>query len=458
MEGRWAGKSRSVCVVATTLTAAALALPASAGAVVEPEVIPGANAPGPEEYDQVYVSKFGPSDAGRVLVLMPGTSGGAGDFTLLAEDLVAEVPDLQVWSVDRREQALEDTSMFEAVVDGTATPQEAFDYYLGWILTPLMPHYQPLSMSDYRFTERWGLRVALRDVREVVKQAREVGDQVFLGGHSLGASAAVAYAAWSFNGRPGYRDLDGLVLMDGGLLGTFNGFNVEQAEAELVGLRDNQWADLLGVGLPWASGAFAESGALFALDDPTGESVIQDFPLLPSVFKPADDVTNRAMLGYAFDGTTSPAALSLIHVRAGELGPLPEPRDWQDGEVTPIQRLAETFGQEPANGIEWYFPRRLTIDVNGADKLRHNAVAQLLHLPLTHGADIDLPVMALQTDLTDGNVLKGARELIRTSRAPTSKSVLINAEDSMSHLDPLTAAPEHNPLVLELGGFLDGAE
>jgi hypothetical protein len=66
--------------------------------------------------------------------------------------------------------------------------------------------------------------------------------------------------------------------------------------------------------------------------------------------------------------------------------------------------------------------------------------------------------MALQTDLTDGNVLKGARELIRTSRAPKSKSVLINAEDSMSHLDPLTAAPEHNPLVLELGGFLDGAE
>ena len=122
-----------VAVAAVAAIAAPLAL---GGELPEPEVVPGANAPGPPEYDQVYVSKFGPTDAERVLVLMPGTSGGAGDFTLLAQDLVSEVPDLQVWAVDRRSQALEDTSKFDEVVAGTATPQEALDYYLGWILNP----------------------------------------------------------------------------------------------------------------------------------------------------------------------------------------------------------------------------------------------------------------------------------------------------------------------------------
>ena len=40
---------------------------------------------------------------------------------------------------------------------------------------------------------------------------------MYLGGHSAGASTAVAYAAWDFAGRPGFRDLSGLVLIDGGL-------------------------------------------------------------------------------------------------------------------------------------------------------------------------------------------------------------------------------------------------
>jgi hypothetical protein len=56
---------------------------------------------------------------------------------------------------------------------------------------------------------------------------------------------------------------------------------------------------------------------------------------------------------HAFDASTSPKALALIHVQAGVLGPN---SDWVDGEVTPIERLARTFGQEPANATEWYFP------------------------------------------------------------------------------------------------------
>ena len=47
----------------------------------------------------------------------------------------------------------------------------------------------------------WGLKLALEDLRAVVKRARRGGRKVILGGHSLGASMAVAYAAWDFK-RP----------------------------------------------------------------------------------------------------------------------------------------------------------------------------------------------------------------------------------------------------------------
>ena len=46
---------------------------------------------------------------------------------------------------------------------------------------------------------------------------------MILGGHSLGASLTTIYAAWDFDGRPGHRDVDGLVLIDGGTLGSFDG-------------------------------------------------------------------------------------------------------------------------------------------------------------------------------------------------------------------------------------------
>ena len=60
--------------------------------------------PGPAQVDQVWVNKIGPDDAKRVLVLIPGTSGGAGDFTLVGRDIVKRVANLAVWAIDRRSQ------------------------------------------------------------------------------------------------------------------------------------------------------------------------------------------------------------------------------------------------------------------------------------------------------------------------------------------------------------------
>ena len=83
--------------------------------------------PGPANYDRVFVKQLGPLAVKNVLVLVPGTNGGAGSIVPVARDIVRRVPETQVWIVDRREQALEDTSVF-----ATLDPQRAQDYYLGF--------------------------------------------------------------------------------------------------------------------------------------------------------------------------------------------------------------------------------------------------------------------------------------------------------------------------------------
>src|SRR3712207_3406768 len=91
------------------------------------DTIRGTNAPGPAQYDRTKVLKFAPSKAKRVLVLVPGTYGGAGNFRLVARDIARRVRGLQVWAWDRRTNALEDTSVFR-----TGNPTDAFNYYLNF--------------------------------------------------------------------------------------------------------------------------------------------------------------------------------------------------------------------------------------------------------------------------------------------------------------------------------------
>jgi hypothetical protein len=285
-------------------------------------------------------------------------------------------------------------------------------------------HYQPLDQAQFAFAKQWGLALTLQDVRRVVLSARRQGKRVILGGHSLGASMTVAYASWDFGGgRAGYQDLDGLVLVDGGLLGSFSTPDLAATKKAVKALDTNgPFVDLLGLNLAWAAGVFSEMGALAALKEPTAPSIARSFPLLPAPFKPPIPATNRGLFGYAFDASTSPAALALIHVQAGTLGPN---GDWVDGEVTPIERLAQTFGQEPANASEWYFPAKLSIDVDAANALERNAQTDYLKLRPWHRRAVDLPLYALQTDLTHGHVLRGAKRFIAGSKVPRGRSAVV---------------------------------
>ena len=114
------------------------------------------------------------------------------------------------------------------------------------------------------------------------------------------------------------------------------------------------------------------SGAagLYTRPRPDARATLTDFALLPPALRAPFPVTNEAALGYAFDRTTSPAALALIQVRAGRVATTGDPRPWQDGEVTPIQNLARLFGRSPVDAAEWYFPVRLSLDVDGRRLVR----------------------------------------------------------------------------------------
>jgi hypothetical protein len=419
---------------------------AAAGPVT---VVRGASGPGPSRYGSVSYERFGPASAKRVLILVPGTQGGAGDFSLVGPEIARRVPGLQVWAYDRRSQAFEDHTGFAG-----GDPDRAFGYYLGGEAIGTR-HFAPVVGAQVPYVRDWGLKLALEDLRRVVKRARRGGRQVILGGHSLGASMAVAYAAWDFRGHAGHRDLAGLVLIDGGLLGAFASPRLASVKKRLDALRTGDpFLDLLGLHVPWASGVVSAIGGLYARVLPHARARLNDFTLLPAALRAPFPVTNEAALGYAFDRTTSPAALALIHLRAGRVAAAGDPRPWQDGEVSPIQNVARVFGRSPVDAVEWYFPTRLALDVDGASTLGRNAVTRLLGLRVWHRRTIRLPLYAFQTELTRGRVLRGARRLVASSRIPARRVRLVDATATNSHLDPLTAAPARSAFLKSVIPFL----
>ena len=404
--------------------------------------VKGVTAPGPARYDKVWVQKIGPVNPKRVLVLATGTQGGAGGISPVARDIVRRVPGLAVWVVDRRVQAFEDTSVFE---DGD--PAKAQDYYLDRFA------YKQVAGTDAKYVAGWGLKVHLGDLRRVVRKARAGGRRdVYLGGHSAGASTTVAYAAWDFAGRPGWRDLAGLVLIDGGLRGSFASANLSRARRELAELRGGDvFLDLLGLQVPSIAGVFAQVGALWACERPDERSVLQQFPLVPEDLKPSVPVTNEALFGFAFDESTSPDSLGLVQIRAGRLAATGDPRAWEDGERTSIRLHACAYAANAPNAAEWYYPRRLLLDIDAASALRLTPAARYLGLRIRHARSIDLPLYAYGTSLVNGRVTRGARLLARSSRI---RRLTLVDDRGASHLDPLSGKPSANRFLKTVVPFL----
>jgi len=458
-----AGLTGAVASAAPLTIASAAPLTIASAAPLRITWMRGATAPGtPARYDKVGVLRIGPRTARNVLVLEPGTSAGSAYFAPLAKWVVARDPGWQVWVVERRENLLEDQSVLDEAKRGTATATQLYDYYLGYLSNPsITPHIQPIPNASVAFAKRWGMSVAVGDLHAVIERARTLGGRVVLGGHSLGGGVVTAYASWKFDGRPGADQLSGLVYIDGGSFGEPE--SAAAARAALTTLRSpatSPWEPFGGIPAPDA-GLFSSVGAMTALIAPRAPSLGQSSGLLtPFGLTPPVAVDNLAQFGYALNVGTSPAALiaAQAHLGAGitASGAL---RGWNGtGALTPIRRYATMLsgaGVQNADGSEWYFPARLTLDLAAVGNGTPSPAQRVLHLRSTLGRRLphSLRIYGFGARLGGSEILSEIRVLARQSGIPSSHLTLIDRHATYAHNDPAGAYP-HNVFFSHLVTFL----
>jgi hypothetical protein len=422
------------------------------------------SAPGtPARYDKVGVLKIGPGSARNVLVLEPGTEAGSAYFVPLAQWIISRTHGWQVWSVERRENLLEDQSVLDRVKAGQARPGELFDYYLGFLKNASIEHhFTVIPPRTVSFAKRWGLRVAVGDLHTVIASARRLGGKVVLGGHSLGGGVTTAYATWNFGGRAGADQLAGLIYIDGGSFG-----DAESAAAAHAALRGltvanvSPWETFGGITAPFA-GVYNALGSTAALIYPHQRSLGQASGLLNSFrLAPAVPVTNLGQYGFALNVGSSPPALVAAQAHLGRgissTGPV---HGWDGrGALTPIRRFAKMFsgaGVSNADGSEWYFPQRLTLDLGGVGRGLANPAQRVLGLRTTEGRRLPrgLLIYGFGARLGGQEILTEARRLAGQSRIPPRNLTLVNRRRAYAHNDPAGAYPR-NAFFARLIPFLD---
>ncbi|MEU6283403.1 alpha/beta hydrolase [Streptomyces sp. NPDC047028] len=405
--------------------------------------VPASPAPGPKSTKELHVLEVGPADAGRVLVLIPGRGEAAGGLRQDAEHLSRTVPGLQVWVIDRREQGLADLGGFK----GDAA--SATDYYLSG-------RYRAQTSATASYEADWGLATELNDVRRVVKRASDDGRRkVILGGHSLGATAVLDYAAWDFDGTPGYRDLSGLMVIDGGVRNALSGAGIDfsltkdqedtwRQQITDGAVFDNATSVYTGFGdSPEGAALWYQLAAKWALQDPHGPSVLAD--KVPAAHRPDRPVTNAGLLGWMVD---QHAPLPGYSVHSGHLD---DQGDWVDDGKTPLASVARAFADPQLAAWEWYSPNRLALDYFAGAAFTDDAVARAQGLRLFHTKDIDIPLYVFQSDLTHGTAGQAARDLASDTRIPR---VDVTTDESMTHLDILFATPQKNTFLTSATRFL----
>jgi pimeloyl-ACP methyl ester carboxylesterase len=433
------------------------------------------------DLNQVGVIEIGRRSAKNVLVVEPGTSAGAAYFVPFARSLAERLPDWQVWSVERRENLLEDQTMLNKAKRGDATPQQLFHYYLGWLAEspPTKPHLSFLPGEAVAFARQWGMNVAVEDLHTVIGSAQSLGGKVVLAGHSLGGSVVTAYATWDFTGQPGADGLSALVYDDGGSSPT--PISGEKAKEELAALSTKTpWLAFGGISTPYL-GLFSTLGAMSAVQAPEEASLAEGFPLLPSYLKPTNTkgelipVTNEAEFGFGVNVGSSPPSLAAAQVHAGKGLEETAKEDglvgWDGtGAISPLRRYAEMLagsGIHGADGDEWYFPERLTIDTGAVAEGNANPAQEVLGEHAIHGHELptSLKILAINSELDKAigpgfSTLTAAEVLAEQSGIPRANLTLIDREDEYAHNDPAAAEPEGeiegNVFYRELVPFLEG--
>jgi pimeloyl-ACP methyl ester carboxylesterase len=429
------------------------------------------------DLNRVGVIEVGPASAKNVLVLEPGTSAGAGYFVPFAKSLAEHTHGWQVWSVERRENFLEDQTMLNKAKAHAATGAEVFCYYLGFLaggkctrhIEPMVfPFIHPEDFEKLKdFADEWGMNVAVEDLHTVIGAAKALGGKVVLGGHSLGGSVVTAYATWDFGGAAGADGLSGLVYDDGGASPI--PYTKEAAEEKLAKLHaaESPWLAFGGIPAPFL-GLFGVTGSLGTILFPEEAAAGESFPLLPENLKPRNPpgcklkeagcelvpVTTEALFGFGVSIPTSPPNLLAAQIHAG-VGIEPAAKEdglhgWNDeGALTPLRRYAEMLsgaGLKSTDGSEWYFPERLTLDTGAVAEGNANPAQEVLGEHAIHGHELptSLKILAINSELDKAigaNSLQAAEILAEQSGIPKSNLTLIEREETYAHNDPAGADP-----------------
>ena len=126
-------------------------------------------------------------------------------------------------------------------------------------------------------------------------------------------------------------------------------------------------------------------------------------------------VTNEAEFGYGVNYDTSPPSLIAAQVHAGK-GIEATPKEdglygWNgEGALTPLQRYAEMLsgaGIRDANGTEWYFPERLTIDTGAVAEGNANPAQKVLDE--TRSSGTNCPTRSRSSRSTPNSTKPGRR-------------------------------------------------
>lgn len=471
----------------------------------------------PDEHDALRLVRYrvDPAEPARaIVVLMPGFLGGAGSFDPLARALVrASKPGdaIEAWAIDRRANLLEDHHGLD-VAEVRRDPELAVRYYFDGEEVEGKTFAGFLPQSALPFESEWGLATTIGDLRRVIEAvpSAERRGRVFLVGHSLGATIAEEYAAWDFDGTPGYAELAGLALVDGvaqsegasapplseteyvkGGAGGPGGFGNSGLEGITSGTRYVS-LPLLGTKVYPTASISAQRALL------TPDAVIEDGyrdPLFQTLLalKDVPPMTNRAAMGFAFDDASNGLSFAAVSCGGATGGPvesyeglfgveLVHPTDpaatydWIefDGttpkEHTDLDDLARSWHEGPGLDFsEWYFPARLPLDAQAASTLvlePGDWPLEAYGLRATHGRSLDLPIFAAVAKLVgDLGALDPLRKLVETvpigpgrplAGTPRSNPDAFRVLDvtTLTHIDPLSgthASPDvavfHDALV-----------
>ena len=416
----------------------------------------------PNEFNQtMYLRYYLPADkAQTILVLVPGLYGGAMSFDILARQLVAAIPNLEVWAVDRRANLLEDRSIMQTALK-QHHPMLAYNYYIKNSASE--NSFQPLASDQLGFMRNWSLEVHLYDLHEIIKRAEGSAETVVLGGHSLGGSMIGFYSAFVFPDGIGYEHIEGLFLIDG-VLGRTGGFGLE-GEKTILGELNliPSLADLkAGRGEPYSSlrsptiFAKREAMALMARFDPEGlapeDTASFALSKLAAISIPDDDdyslstIFSSSMgeaVGASFSGNLPAALLSSVGIYSKSVKGVAEGYDYVRWErtnnslevVDPVA-LTKSWSSVATNRSKWYFPLRLALSVEQYDMQLENTPGFIL----THQVPTATLAVGAERGLVDSLESFSAYSNLRAG-SPFSMYIL----SGFTHLDILFA--EENPLV-----------